>query len=170
MLAMRANIYGILSRLLGKELSLEFVTELQGIGFLDLLSSMDRGFVKPEDCRTIDCEFLAMEYARLFIGPGPHVPPYASVHREDGAKAGELWGNSTGEIKRFLEFYGLKLSTKGIIPDHISVLFEFMERLIQARLKAVEEKDTNAASKANSIQKIFFNDHIAPGSKGLFVV
>ncbi len=159
---LRANLYGILARLLGQELSSAFFNELQEIGFLDLLAAMDEGFTAPENNRTINHEFMATEYARLFIGPGPHVPPYASVHREDDTKAGELWGDSTGEVKRFMDYYGLKSTAKGIIPDHISVLFEFMERLIHAGFNAVDKKDPDAALNANDIQKRFFNDYIAP--------
>jgi TorA maturation chaperone TorD len=70
---------------------------------------------------------LAEEYTRLFVGPGRHVPPYASVHREG---EGRLWGESTVQAKRFVEAAGLCFQGNwDSIPDHVAVELEFLQRL-----------------------------------------
>jgi TorA maturation chaperone TorD len=94
---------------------------------------------------------LAVEYTRLFIGPGKHIAPYESVHRP--GDTGMLWGESTAAVKRFIEASGLKYkSTFTEMPDHIGAEFEFMQKLIA--LEAEGDK------KSRQIQKKFFEEHL----------
>ena len=72
-------------------------------------------------------ERLGEEYTSTFIGPGPHVSPYASTYHED---EGQLWGDSTVRVKRFIEATGLSFEANwASIPDHIAIELELMQRL-----------------------------------------
>ncbi len=157
----RGALYGVLARLYDRELTPEFAAELHRIGFFRMLAEVNSGFKEAESIPSLDYELLSTEFARLFIGPGSHVPLYASVHREDDDRSGELWGSTTGEVKRFMEHYGLKLTRPGIIPDHISVLFEFMERLILARRETSKNENLEGCQEADKIQRQFFNTYVA---------
>jgi TorA maturation chaperone TorD len=164
----RGALYGVLARLYDHELTPEFADELHRIGFFRMLAEVNSSFKAAENFPSLDYELLSTEFARLFIGPGPHVPPYASVHREDDDRSGELWGSTTGEVKRFMEHYGLKLTKPGIIPDHISVLLEFMERLILARSETSENEKLEACKEADKIQRLFFRSYVAPWIDNFF--
>lgn len=162
----RAAIYGVLARIFDRETTPEFAEELSRIGFLEMLAKANPG-VSPKDFRLSDSESQAVEFTRLFVGPGSHVSPYASVYRKDDKRVGELWGTTTGEVKRFMTHYGLELSNTGAIPDHISVLLEFMERVLRARIKAMKERPDAMPKKkvdrtAGSIERRFFSDYIQP--------
>ena len=107
-------------------------------------------------------EELAVEYTRLFLGPGRHVSPHESVHhpRDDG-QWGSFWGKSTVEVKKLIESTGLdyKDAYKGM-PDHISVEFEFMQQVILREEKAWEEADTETASACRQLEIKFIAEHL----------
>ncbi len=70
---------------------------------------------------------LCEEYTHIFVGPGPHISPYGSVHQSD---EGALWGDSTVRVKRFIETVGLTFQGDwDSIPDHVSVELELMQTL-----------------------------------------
>ncbi len=162
----RSGIYKLMSQLFDRELSLEFVRDLQKTGLFELLQNVDSDFTF--DTELDDFENLQAEYARLFVGPGPQVPPYASIYRKDDEKAGQFWGETTGEVKRFMAFYGLDLEKSGTIPDHISILFEFMEKVIRAKITASQAGDNHACLEADKIQKLFFRNYIQPWVERFF--
>jgi len=79
---------------------------------------------------------LAVEYARLFIGPGHHIAPYATLYFGD--MGASLWGPVTSWVKGFIEEAGFDYKPDfHDLPDHVSVELEFMQeitsRLAQAR-------------------------------------
>lgn len=159
----RALVYGALSNLFDRPPDRVFFEELAGSGFLDFMS--DTSAVATDAFSDLDLEQLNLDYTRLFIGPGRHVPPFASVYRS-GHGSGDLWDKTTGEVLRFMKHYGLSLSNPGAIPDHVSVLFEFMEKVILAKIKATEASvprptRKDAFTKANDIQKQFFSTYIS---------
>ncbi len=159
---LRVSLYDLLASLFNQKITLEFALELKKSGMSDLLlksiPKSDNGFniSRPE------IEKLNVEFTRLFIGPGSHVSQYASVHRTDDQRAGEMWGNTTIEVKKFIEFYGLKISKTGSIPDHISILFEFMSKIIQTKLDAGNERNNENRLKAAKIEREFFLKYIDP--------
>jgi TorA maturation chaperone TorD len=160
----RASAYGMLAKLFDSPPSAEMLIELRKAGlFAPSSGSSEESLGGSWE---IDREDLDAEYTRLFLGPGPHVSPFASVYRKDENGGGELWGNMTGEVRRFMEHYGLSLNKSGAIPDHIAILFEFMERFLRAKLLAAgagstkrseREEDIHRASK---VEKQFFNRYI----------
>jgi TorA maturation chaperone TorD len=132
--------------------------------FLGVLSDLgaegiDDLLQKPEEELIED---LAVEYARLFLGPGKHISPHESVHfqRDDG-QWGKLWGASTVEVKKFIESTGLNYTEeyKGL-PDHISVEFEFMQQLTLHEEKAWKEADADKASGHRQAEKKFVEEHL----------
>jgi len=103
---------------------------------------------------------LACEYARLFIGPGKHVGPYESLHRNDHPP--EHWGPSTAEVKRFIEYHGLGYEEgfKGM-PDHISAEFQFIAELAGAEADAIRQGKDAEAIQARQIQRVFHDEHVS---------
>jgi len=140
---------------------LQQVKDPQFLGVLTGLrvEGIDDIFKKPE---TVLLEDLAVEFARLFLGPGKHISPHESVHhqREDG-QWGKLWGKSTAEVKKFIEATGLSYTDdyKGL-PDHISVEFEFMQQLIHAEEQAWMDEDADKAAFCRQVEKKFIEEHL----------
>ncbi len=109
-------------------------------------------------------EDLSVEYARLFLGPGRQISPHESVHHEkDNGKWGQLWGDSTVEVKKFIEATGLEYQSdyKGL-PDHISVELEFMQQLTLHEEQAWEEEDMEGADSCQKIEEKFIEEHMVP--------
>jgi len=83
-------------------------------------------------------EDLAVEFTRLFIGPGPHISPHESVNTEThDVKEAALWSAQTVKVKKFIEAAGLEYddSFSGM-PDHVTAELEFMQRLAAKEAEA----------------------------------
>lgn len=164
--AARAELYSFLTTLLMREVTAdvldalrrpEAVASLTPLG-ADFWSELDR--MERELGREGVVEELACEFARLFIGPGPLIHPYESLHRED-AKERTLWGPAASEVKRFIEAHGLSLGEEsGGIPDHIGIELDFMARLSRAEAEALEAGDAERADAARESRLVFFRDHV----------
>ncbi len=124
----RSNCYGLLALVFRDVPTSQVVAQLRSPPIAEALS--DLGCDVAEDLAgdvEAVTEHLREEYTRAFVGPGPHVSPYASVHH-DGE--GQLWGDSTVRTKRFIEAAGLSFEGHwDSIPDHIAIELEMMQRL-----------------------------------------
>jgi TorA maturation chaperone TorD len=89
-------------------------------------------------------EELAVEYARLFVGPfGLKAPPYGSIYLDNDHT---VMGPSTMETIRVYEAEGLARD-EGFheLPDHIAVELEFMYYLVYRQAEALQKGDTARA-------------------------
>lgn len=164
-LSNRASVYTLLSLIFSREITRELLGNLLNE---DLLAILDAGgntlkrelaAAAPEEM----VERLAVEFTRLFIGPAPLLYPYESANL--GAADGEpgmLWGEATVDVKKFIEFHGLKFKRGyGGIPDHIGIELEFMANLIHRERELLAEGDPENASCCVKAQEYFFDRHIA---------
>ncbi|MBI4849476.1 MAG: molecular chaperone TorD family protein [Nitrospirae bacterium] len=101
-------------------------------------------------------EELAVEYAKLFVGPMEMIaPPYGSMYL-DGGKT--IMGDSTMGVIRMYQEEGLARGSEfKDLPDHIAVELEFMYYLTFKGMKAQEETDDKASSEFIVKQNIFLN-------------
>ena len=160
----RSNIYGLLALVYRQEVTPDLLSQIKGPRFLGVFSDLGvegmEAFLQSSEEKLI--EDLAVEYARLFLGPGTHISPHESVHhqREDG-DWGTLWGAATVDVKKFIEATGLEYEPdyKGM-PDHISVEFEFMAALAQREAQAWAEDDKKGARRYLDVQQTFIKDHL----------
>jgi TorA maturation chaperone TorD len=160
----RINVYGLLARVYRKEILPDFLGQIRSPQLKGALSALgaelgDDFFSRPEEELLED---LGVEYTRLFLGPGRHIPANESVHheRKDG-DWGSLWGASTVEVKKFIETSGLHYKDEFTdMPDHISVEFEFMQKVIEKEREAWEEGDSERALYCLKMQKMFIDDHL----------
>ena len=100
---------------------------------------------------------LAIEYSKVYIGPGPHVAPYGSIHHPDDPKQGRLWGDSTIWVRRFIKEHGLDLGGKKYdgIPDHIGHELELFSLLVEGEASAREQEDPAGAERVVNSQRLF---------------
>jgi TorA maturation chaperone TorD len=161
----RSNIYGFLAAVYRQEVTSDLLEKLKDPQFLGVLSDLgielNNGFFNKPEKELL--EDLAVEYAHLFLGPGQHISPHESVqHQRDDGQWGQLWGESTVEIKKFIESSGLKYTDdyKGL-PDHISVELEFMQQVTQREEQAWIEEDNATALVCLKNEKKFIEEHLA---------
>jgi TorA maturation chaperone TorD len=160
----RSNIYGLLSLIYCAEVSKELLQYIREPEFLSVLSDMgaelEDDFLKGSEDKLI--EDLAVEYTKLFLGPGKHISPHESIHHDTGdGDWGQLWGRSTVEIKKFIETAGLEYKPEYTgLPDHISVELEFMQQATKRETQALEEKDSDGLLYCLKMEKMFIEDHL----------
>jgi TorA maturation chaperone TorD len=159
----RSNIYGLLASVYRQEVNADLLHQVKDPQFLGVLSDLGiqlrSDFLqKPEEDMLDD---LAVEYAGLFLGPGGHISPHESVHHQRGDGSGLLWGESTAEVKRFIESTGLSYDSeyKGL-PDHISVELEFMQQLTLREEQAWKDEDEDGALECLKTEKKFIEEHL----------
>ncbi len=160
----RSNVYGFLATVYRQEVTSDLLCRIKDPQFLGVLSGLgvklaSDFFEGPEEALLED---LAVEYAGLFLGPGEHISPHESVHCEgEGAQGGQLWGEATVAVKKFIESAGLNYEPeyKGL-PDHISVELEFMQQVTRHEEQAWGEEDEEGAVYCLKIQKKFIEEHL----------
>jgi TorA maturation chaperone TorD len=106
----RSNIYGFLSTMFREEINAERLKQIKDPAIKEALSEMGLQydiFSRTDQEKLI--EDLAVEYARLFLGPDKHISPHESVHHErDDGDWGVHWGASTVDVKKFIKTAGLE--------------------------------------------------------------
>lgn len=160
----RSDIYGLLAVLYRQEPTRDLLKRVRDPQFLEVLSQwggeLENDFLNRPEGELL--EEMAVEYTRLFLGPGRHVSPHESVHheREDG-KWGQLWGASTVEVKKFIEGTGLRYKTgyRGL-PDHISLELELLEVLTRREEEAWEQDDEEGARRCLDVERRFLDEHL----------
>lgn len=104
-------------------------------------------------------EAWALEYTRLFVGPGRvPAPPYESVYTDpDGRVMGEA---AVDALRRYRDA-GLSLAP-GVheLPDHVALLTEFMAHLCEEEAAAWDRGDAAEAERLLSLQASFLTDHL----------
>jgi TorA maturation chaperone TorD len=160
----RSNIYGLLASVYRQEVTADLLHQVKDPQFLGVLSDLgiqlSSDFLQRPEEELLD--ELAVEYAGLFLGPGGHISPHESVHhqRSDG-QGGLLWGESTAEVKKFIESTGLSYNSEySGLPDHISVELEFMQQLTLREEQAWGEEDEDGALDCLKFEKKFIEDHL----------
>ncbi|MDJ0951634.1 MAG: molecular chaperone TorD family protein [Alphaproteobacteria bacterium] len=165
MAAARSNVYGLLATVFRAEPSAALLAGLKAPEFADVLGSLDLSL--GEDFRDAPCEKLvddlAIEFTRLFIGPGPHISPHESANIEHGnAMEATLWGPETVTVKTFIEGTGLEYDDSFTdMPDHISAELEFMQRLAAKEAETWAEPNEQLATNIQAIERRFLDEHLA---------
>ncbi len=130
----RSNCYALLALVFRDVLTPEVVEQFRSPSLAKSLGQFD-GNTAQELTGDLEAvtEHLRDRYTQTFIGPGPHVSLYASVHISDERR---LWGDSTIWVKRFIETTGLSIANNwDSIPDHIAIELELMQRLTDYEAK-----------------------------------
>jgi TorA maturation chaperone TorD len=160
----RSNVYGLLATVYREEISADLLHQVKDPQFLGVLSDLgiklSSDFLQKPEEELLD--ELAVEYAGLFLGPGGHISPHESVHHQrDDGQGGLLWGESTAEVKKFIESTGLSYNSEYEgLPDHISVELEFMQQLTLREEQAWRDEDEDTALDCLKTEKKFIEEHL----------
>lgn len=158
----RSNLYGFLSGVYRAEPTAALIKEIKAPAFQEALEATGAGeaiLPNGDEAESL-LEDLAVEYTRLFIGPGDHVAPYAAVYL--GGEGASLWGPETAWVKNFIEAAGFDYRPDyHDLPDHIAVELEFMREITANEGAAVERGDQALAEMLRRIEEEFLTDHLA---------
>lgn len=161
----RSNVYGLLAAVFRAEPSAAFLAALKAPGFEDALDSL--GLRMTDGFGTAPCaelaEELAVEFTKLFVGPGPHISPHESTNIEfENAMEASLWGPQTVKVKKFVEATGLEFDDAFTgMPDHISAELELMQQLAIKEAEAWAERDETVARNILKIEQRFLDEHLS---------
>jgi len=160
----RSDIYGILAIIYRQEVTSDFIEQTKDPQLAGILSElgveMTRNFYERPEKELLDD--LAVEYARLFLGPGRHISPHESVHHQrDSGHWGRLWGTATVEAKQIIESTSLTYTDEyKALPDHIAVELEFMQKVTLREEQAWREADADSVASCRQIEKEFIEKHL----------
>ncbi len=156
----RSWLYGLLATIFRQAPEVDLLDRIKAPDLRQALldAGLDLGrdfFDKPDkDLR----EQLAIEYTRLFLGPGRHISTHESVQLKRGS--GTLWGKETVVVKRMIEAAGFDFDNDfSGIPDHLSVELEFLAKLAGVEAQAWHDRDYAGASNALRWQHQFIAKH-----------
>lgn len=122
--AARRDLYLLIARLFREEVDAPLYRRLLATQ-CDSLLWIEPAIAELPEARAL--EALETEYCRLFIGPNPMCPPFASVARGEAV----LGGRARSAIDDFLALHGLTVEARARIasPDHIAVVFAILAEL-----------------------------------------
>jgi len=157
----RSGLYGFLAEVFRAEPTPDLLRRIKDNGFRETLTAAGAHLggefpQRPEDELLED---LAVEYTRLFLGPGKHVQPYAAIYL--GGAGASLCGPATVWARDFMERAGFTLTPEHHgLPDHVSVELAFMAGMAEREARAIEGSDLEAAAECRWIQKEFLQNHL----------
>ena len=159
----RSNIYGLLATVFREEPSAALVEELRSPKMKEVFGEMDieLGQEFHGASALLVADVLAEEFTRLFLGPGRHISAHESIFAEVDGDSGSLWGATTVDVKKFIEATGLAYDPEYTgIPDHVSVEFEFMQRMSAWEAEQWRQKHRGRAEYCADVQRRFLDRHL----------
>ena len=160
-------ILNLLKHLFLKEPAKEFLQELGEINIVTEENDIDKGLnliahaaMTNKDRLDEYVEDLALEFARLFIGPkNPPAIPYASFYLSESRT---VMTDVTSDVrKRYLDA-GMAVKDLYSTPDdHIGIELEFISYLTEKIIELYEDGQRSEASRLFELRHNFINEHIA---------
>jgi len=155
----RVNLYAFISRLLLLEVDKDLLEIIQNdpnmLAYLPNFETWEKRHKLSTD-ELIEQE-LNVDYTNLFL---LHAIPYESFYtREDQMM--ETGGENP--VLQFFNKYDFRVDlsiARAVSVDHIGIEAEFMYKLAQAQLDALQEEDIEAACEIAKIQKEFLEKHL----------
>ena len=155
----RANIYGLLSRILLQELDVETLKMIkEDENILDFFPTLKEWapLVEIQEKELLD-EHLNPDFVNLSI---LHLIPYETFYTRDDQMVETGGANPVTDIYSAYNFMVDYEAARTVSSDHIGVELEFMHHLVDAEMKAADEKDESAVAELQRVQHEFLNKHL----------
>jgi len=155
----RANIYGLLSRILLQELdvkTLKMIKEDENI--LDFFPTLKEWapLVEVEETKLLD-EHINPDFVNLSI---LHLIPYETFYTRDDQMVETGGANPVTDIYSAYDFMVDYEAARTVSSDHIGIELEFMHHLVDAEMQAARENDERAVAELQRVQHDFLNKHL----------
>ncbi len=166
--AQRSAVYALLSRAFLEEPDLALIRYFRSRGVQEILASL--GLSLGEEFLTQSesqlRERLARDYARLFLAPPTHIPPYQSffvggLHEGEDTFEPRLQGKAAEEVQAFYRDHGMAFpENSSIFPDHVGVELEALRWLSEREAAAASDGDTAQVLRCRQIAGTFLREQI----------
>jgi TorA maturation chaperone TorD len=155
----RTAVYALVSRLMIKEGDEAFLDTIEhNETFASYFPHLATWKKKEEyDRKDLIERYYNVDYANLFI---MHLVPYETFYTRDDQMIESGFGNPVAELYDALGFTVELEKARVISVDHIGVELEFMYKLVEAQLAALEAGDKEGVCELFQIQKGFLKDHL----------
>ena len=155
----RANIYGLLSRILLQELdikTLKMIKEDENI--LDFFPTLKEWapLVEVQETKLLD-EYLNPDFVNLSI---LHLIPYETFYTRDDQMVETGGANPVTDIYSAYDFMVDYEAARTVSSDHIGIELEFMHHLVDAEMQAAAQNDDKAVAELQRVQHDFLNKHL----------
>ncbi|MCD6190746.1 MAG: molecular chaperone TorD family protein [Sulfurimonas sp.] len=155
----RANIYGLLSRILLQELdvkTLKMIKEDENI--LDFFPTLKewKPLIEVEESKLLD-EYINPDFVNLSI---LHLIPYETFYTRDDQMIETGGANPVTDIYSAYDFMVDYEAARTVSSDHIGIELEFMHHLVDAEMQAAQKKDERAVAELQRVQHEFLNKHL----------
>ncbi len=157
----RSRLYGLLSTVFSHEPSAEFLAHLNTPELVVAFScvGIDLGDEFRRETVAELADDLAVEYTRLFLGPGKHISPHESVQLKRGS--GILWGPETPAVRAAYQAAGFDIDEDETeIPDHLGVELGFLSHLAGEEAQSWQDHDQEQAAGLLYLQHKFISEHL----------
>ena len=155
----RTNIYALLSRVLLQELDLKTLQTIKSdeniLEFFPTLKEWKQ-LSEVKDIILLE-EYFNPDFVNLSI---LHLIPYETFYTREDQKIETGGANPVTDIYSEYNFMVDYEVSRTVSADHIGIELEFMHHLVEAELKAFEDKDTKAIKELQEVQKEFLNKHL----------
>ena len=155
----RINLYALISRLLMSEVDEELLKSIEAD---ENMLSFFPSYVKWKKAKNLNMKdvrekYLNVDFTNLFL---LHLIPYESFYtREDQMM--ETGGENPVQVIYNAYDFRVELDKARVMSgDHIGVELEFMYKLCESELKALEDGAEEIAAEIAQIQYGFMRDHI----------
>ncbi|MFK5937051.1 MAG: molecular chaperone TorD family protein [Sulfurimonas sp.] len=155
----RINLYALTSRLLMSEVDEELLKSIEEdenmLSFFPTFQTWKRR--EEMDRKDLIAKYINVDFTNLFL---LHLIPYESFYtREDQMM--ETGGDNPIQVMYNAYEFRVELDKARIMAgDHIGVEMEFMYKLCESELKALEDGEEKVALEIAHIQYGFLKDHI----------
>ena len=166
--AERASLYGLLSRMFRTEPDLELIRHFRSAAVQETLGdlnlSMGRPFMEADE--QVLQEELATEYARLFLAPPTHLPPYEScfvggIKQPKETFEPSLQGKAAQETAAFYAENGITFSHEtNLLPDHIAVELDALRLLCDLEAEAAGRRNLGEVLRCRQTAARFLAEHV----------
>jgi TorA maturation chaperone TorD len=161
-------VYNLLRHLFSKEPTREIVSYIMNIPDVPAIDSdLSQGLAvivgaANQNKERLDAwmEELAVEYARLFIGPeAPPAVPYASVYLSESRS---LMTDETVAVRKNYLDAGLSVGDLYSMPDdHVGIELEFIYYLTRRIIELSEGEEQERAQKLVELRETFMKEHFS---------
>jgi TorA maturation chaperone TorD len=156
-------VYGLLRRVLTHEVDESLLAWCRDEGRLGLWSELAPNLtasLESSDPETT-LEALALDFCRLFITSGTAGSPHESVQRADKKGTPLLWGDPASMVKDLCREAGFEIAEQAhLLPDHLGVELELMERLSGAEASANDEDSPDEVRRLQELQRRMLDEHL----------
>jgi TorA maturation chaperone TorD len=155
----RIALYGLISRLMMKEVDERFLDTIEKDEDLLALFPNYKEWEKRKTLSRKDLinQYYNVDFTNLFL---MHLVPYESFYTRDDQMVESGGDNPLLDLYHEFDFSVELAKARVVSPDHIGIELEFMYMLSKAALKAFDSDDKDSLCELFQVQRAFLKEHL----------